>query len=203
MWGGHPVRHTGGRSTRKVKAMGTRAIYTFEDATDERHIFVHYDGYPTGAATYFKQWLDAGVTWTIPRFEADEAAAGFVAAIKTGAGNVRIAGARFSYSDVEFGYRLFMRGDALHVQCATTDYWGDAPAEHIIFDGPMAEFIGHGPGDPDHGLRRRIKKRGRRAQGAQEKTGRAGRRAEKPCALLVCGVQIGQGIALYIRRIDT
>ena len=111
--------------------MGTRAIYTFEDATDERHIFVHYDGYPTGAATYFKQWLDAGVTWTIPRFEADEAAAGFVAAIKTGAGNVRIAGARFSYSDVEFGYRLFMRGDA--------------PAEHIILDGTMAEFLATAP----------------------------------------------------------
>jgi hypothetical protein len=145
MWGGHPVRHNGGRSTRKVKAMGTRAIYTFEDATDERHIFVHYDGYPTGAATYFKQWLDAGVTWTIPRFEADEAAAGFVAAIKTGAGNVRIAGARFSYSDVEFGYRLFMRGNELHVQCATTDYWGDAPAEHIIFDGTMAEFLATAP----------------------------------------------------------
>jgi len=121
--------------------MGTRAIYTFEDATDERHIFVHYDGYPKGAAAYFKQWLDAGVSWTIPRFEADEAAAGFVAAIKTGAGNVRIAGARFSYSDVEFGYRLFMRGDALHVQCATFVFWGAAPAENIIFDGPMTEFL--------------------------------------------------------------
>jgi len=121
--------------------MGTRAIYTFEDATDERHIFVHYDGYPVGAAGYFKQWLDAGVTWTIPRFEADEAAAGFVAAIKTGAGNVRIAGARFNHTDVEFGYRVFMRGDTLHVQCAMTDYWGEAPAEHIIFDGPMATFI--------------------------------------------------------------
>jgi len=121
--------------------MSTRAIYTFEDATEERHIFVHYDGYPRGAAKYFLQWLDAGVSWTIPRFEADEAAAGFVAAIKTGAGNVRIAGARFSYTDVEFGYRLFMRGDTLHVQCATTDYWGDAPAERVIFDGPMDVFL--------------------------------------------------------------
>ena len=121
--------------------MGTRAIYTFEDATDERHIFVHYDGYPVGAASYFQQWLAAGVSWTIPRFEADEAAAGFVAAIKTGPGNVRIAGARFTYTDVEFGYRLFMRDDTLHVQCATTDYWGDAPAEHIVFDGPLATFI--------------------------------------------------------------
>ena len=121
--------------------MGTRAIYTFEDADTERHIFVHYDGYPVGAAGYFKQWLDTSYSWTLPRFEADEAAAGFVAAIKTGPGNVRICSDRFTYSDVEFGYRLFMLRDELQVQCSTTDYWGDAPAEHIIFDGPMAEFL--------------------------------------------------------------
>jgi len=121
--------------------MGTRAIYTFEDAGTERHVFVHYDGYPKGAASYFQQWLDTNYSWTLPRFEADEAAAGFVAAIKTGPGNVRICGARFDYCDVEFGYRVKMEGDALHIQCSTTDYWGDAPAEHIIFDGPMTEFM--------------------------------------------------------------
>ena len=121
--------------------MGTRAIYTFEDGEIERHIFVHYDGYPTGAASYFKQWLDTNYSWTLPRFEPDEAAAGFVAAIKTGPGNVRICHGRFDYSDVEFGYRLFTLRGELHVQCATTDYWGEAPAEHIIFDGPMSEFM--------------------------------------------------------------
>lgn len=121
--------------------MGTRAIYTFEDADTERHIFVHYDGYPVGAAGYFKQWLDTNYSWTLPRFEADEAAAGFVAAIKTGPGNVRICSDRFTSSDVEFGYRVFMLRDELQVQCSTTDYWGDAPAEHIIFDGPMSEFM--------------------------------------------------------------
>jgi hypothetical protein len=121
--------------------MGTRAIYTFEDDSCERHIFVHYDGYPKGAADYFKQWLDTNYSWTLPRFEADEAAAGFVAAIKTGPGNVRICGDRFSYTDVEFGYRLFTLRDELHVQCSTTNYRGDAPAEHIIFDGPMSEFM--------------------------------------------------------------
>jgi len=124
--------------------MGTRAIYTFEDENDERHIFVHFDNYPVGAAEYLRQWLDAGVSWTMPRFEADEAAAGFVAAIKTGAGNVRIASDRFASRDVEFGYRVFMKGvrsPRLHIQCSTTDYWGDAPAETIIFDGPMSEFM--------------------------------------------------------------
>jgi hypothetical protein len=121
--------------------MGTRAIYTFEDGDTERHIFVHYDGYPTGAASYFKQWLDTNYSWALPRFEANEAAAGFVAAIKTGPGNVRICAARFDYCDVEFGYRMTTKDGVLHVQCAHLDYWGDAPAEHILFDGTLDEFI--------------------------------------------------------------
>src|SRR6056297_723711 len=121
--------------------MSTRAIYTFEDAQDEAQIFVHHDGYPVGAASYFKKWQAAGLSWPAPRFEADEAAAGFVAAIKTGPGGVRVSGSRFAHGDVEFGYRLSMRGDALHVQCAVTDYWGDAPAEHVVFDGPLSTFL--------------------------------------------------------------
>ena len=121
--------------------MGTRAIYTFEDGYTERHVFIHYDGYPTGAASYFRKWLEAGTSWPLPRFEADEAAAGFIAAVKRGPGNVRICSARFDYCDVEFGYRVTSQDGTLRVQVATTDYWGGAPAEHIFFDGPMTEFL--------------------------------------------------------------
>lgn len=33
--------------------MSTRAVYTFQD----KHVYVHYDGYPEGAATYFESML--------------------------------------------------------------------------------------------------------------------------------------------------
>jgi len=121
--------------------MSTRAIYSFRDQTDTYHIYVHYDGYPSGAATYFKRWLDSGLSWTLPRFEADEAAAGFVAAIKTGEGSVRIAKSRTDMVDVEYGYRIYQDNDnRLCVQCVTANYW-DSLYEEVIFDGEMDTFI--------------------------------------------------------------
>lgn len=121
--------------------MSTRAIYSFIDATDTHHVYVHYDGYPSGAAAYFKQWLDSGLSWTLPRFEADEAAAGFVAAIKTGQGGVRLVKNRTDCVDVEYGYRISLNKDnRLCVQCVTTNYW-DVLHEEVIFDGDMDTFI--------------------------------------------------------------
>jgi hypothetical protein len=121
--------------------MSTRAIYSFIDATDTYHVYVHYDGYPSGAAAYFKQWLDSDLSWTLPRFEADEAAAGFIASIKTRQGNVRIAKNRTDAVDVEYGYRIYQDNDnRLCVQCVTTNYWG-VLHEEVIFDGAMDTFI--------------------------------------------------------------
>jgi hypothetical protein len=121
--------------------MSTRAIYSFIDATDTYHVYVHYDGYPSGAANYFKRWLDSNLSWELPRFEADEAAAGFIASIKTRQGNVRIAKNRTDAVDVEYGYRIYQDNDnRLCVQCVTTNYWG-VLHEEGIFDGAMDTFI--------------------------------------------------------------
>ena len=63
--------------------MGTRAVYFFEDChTDGRYygVYKHYDGYPQGAAAHIE---DAkSYAWPLPRWEADEFAAAFVAANK-------------------------------------------------------------------------------------------------------------------------
>lgn len=120
--------------------MSTRAIYTFEDGQDERHVYIHHDGYPTGAADKIRAWQVSGLSWPLPRFEADEAAAGFIAANKTLAGSVRVAASRTGAIDVEFGYRFTLKAGALHVQCVATDYWGEAPAEHVLYDGPVDDF---------------------------------------------------------------
>jgi hypothetical protein len=121
--------------------MGTRAIYTFEDNYSEVNIFIHYDGYPAGAAEYLAQWLGSEKSWPLPRFEADEAAAGFVAATKTRAGNVRIMPNRTAASDVEFGYRIGMKNGKAWIQAAETDYWDETPSEHVFFDGLLSAFI--------------------------------------------------------------
>lgn len=61
--------------------MSTRAIFTFIDGNEKHHVYKHSDGYPKGAA----QALTAALAyaWQLPRFEADEFAAAFVAANKS------------------------------------------------------------------------------------------------------------------------
>ena len=86
--------------------MSTRAIYTFKGFGEEHHVFVHYDGYPTGAAKYFGQTLDGGKVWALPRYEPDEFAAGFVASVKDRGGNVRLAPKRRAFADVAYGYTV-------------------------------------------------------------------------------------------------
>jgi acylphosphatase len=66
--------------------MSTRATYTFRDNSGNSldggpiHVYKHHDGYPTGAA----QWIEAALdhAWSLPRFEASDFAAAFVAANK-------------------------------------------------------------------------------------------------------------------------
>ena len=63
--------------------MGTRAIYFFEERQDDNSyygVYKHYDGYPRGAAGHIEKAKD--YAWPLPRWEADEFAAAFVAANK-------------------------------------------------------------------------------------------------------------------------
>ena len=51
-------------------------------------IYKHWDGYPSGVQSMIEDALK--IAWPLPRFEADEFAASFVAANKTGSGDVRL-----------------------------------------------------------------------------------------------------------------
>ena len=74
--------------------MGTRAIYIFEDDHEEVHVYKHYDNYPSGAVDFIENAKE--FAWELPRFEADEFAAAFVAANKNRkGGEVRLVNARF------------------------------------------------------------------------------------------------------------
>ena len=84
--------------------MGTRAIYIFEDEhdhvgrPDEVYVYKHYDNYPEGAVDFIENAKE--FAWELPRFEADEFAASFVAANKDRrGGGVRLVNARFKDRD--------------------------------------------------------------------------------------------------------
>lgn len=61
--------------------MSTRALYTFTDNDQSFNVYKHHDGYPSGAAQVLTDMKNHFI-WVLPRFEADEAAAGFCAAGK-------------------------------------------------------------------------------------------------------------------------
>ena len=61
--------------------MSTRALYTFIDGDSTHHVYKHHDGYPEWAAKHIEAALP--FAWALPRFEADEFAAAFVAANKS------------------------------------------------------------------------------------------------------------------------
>lgn len=60
--------------------MGTRAVYFFEDEREEVAVYKHYDNYPKGAVKFIAAAKE--YAWELPRFEADEFGAAFVAANK-------------------------------------------------------------------------------------------------------------------------
>ena len=68
--------------------MATRAIYTFKDEDTTIHVYKHWDGYPEAALKFIEKAI--AMAWALPRFEADEFAASFVAANKEQAGDIRL-----------------------------------------------------------------------------------------------------------------
>jgi hypothetical protein len=120
--------------------MGTRAVYTFID-TDERHsVFKHWDGYPRWACRFIAHALP--LAWPLPRFEADEFAAAFVAANKKEAGNVRLTSGPDAHGDLSYSYEIRCQDERLHVRIFRVGYSGPGfrQAEYQpLFKGSLEE----------------------------------------------------------------
>lgn len=73
--------------------MSTNAIIFFQsDETSISYssgVYQHWDGYPSGVQATINKTIESGLAWELPRFEADEFAAAFIAANKTAEGNYR------------------------------------------------------------------------------------------------------------------
>lgn len=122
--------------------MSTRAVYSFKGDGQTHHVYVHHDGYPTGAADKFAATLKSGKIWGGDRFEADEFAAGFVAANKAHSGSVRLFKTQRAAADVEFAYTVWQdeKTMRLMVRAQSVDAWDEWKAK-TIWTGTLAEFI--------------------------------------------------------------
>ncbi len=113
--------------------MSTRALYFFKDqgvSEDYLVVYKHHDGYPSGAVEHINAARDSGLTWSLPRWEADEFGAAFVAANKPGAGGVRLCPSAKSVADYpecgdEFRYVIEADGDGRVWVTGFTTPWAE------------------------------------------------------------------------------
>lgn len=121
--------------------MGTRAMFSFIDEDNTFHVYMHWDGYPSNAAASINNALTKA--WKLPRFEADEFAAAFVAANKTGEGNIRLLPSGtvngVAPPDIEYRYEVSVKKGQLHVRALS------AYNDKQLFNGTLAKFCGKFP----------------------------------------------------------
>ena len=105
--------------------MGTRAVYSFSDDRETHHVYKHWDGYPQNALQYISFAKDRA--WKLPRFEADEFAASFIAANKSGEGDLRLTTHYNRHGDLDYRYEVRCRSNDkdLHVIIYDVGYGGN------------------------------------------------------------------------------
>ena len=89
-------------------------------------IYKHWSGYPTGMQIMIEKAL--GLAWELPRFEADEFAASFVAANKTSSGDVRLVNpdeANNMHFDFVYVIRHMKDSDKLNVTVGHSTGWDE------------------------------------------------------------------------------
>jgi hypothetical protein len=102
--------------------MGTRAVYTFIDVDHRYSVYKHWDGYPRWGCQFIAKALP--LAWPLPRFEADEFAAAFVAANKNEAGDVRLTCGPQVHGDLAYTYEVRCQDGQLHLRIFQVRYHG-------------------------------------------------------------------------------
>jgi len=100
--------------------MSTRATIEFVDEIHTKAcVYKHCDGYPSGIAQALTNALP--LAWELPRFEADEFAAAFIAGNKTSGGNLRVIQNPKKY-DRAFHYRVSFDNGSLTIKVWAIDF---------------------------------------------------------------------------------
>lgn len=128
--------------------MSTRACYIFKDDLGSHTVYKHGDGDPSWAWRYYADTIASGLAWELPRFEADEFAAAFIARNKVGAGSVRLV-ERWNYiADIRYLYKLSMsKGNVLILKVESVSAPMRGPVKPsrwkrtTVFRGPLHRLI--------------------------------------------------------------
>lgn len=96
--------------------MSTRACISFleENPRVRYSAYIHSDGYPKGVEPRIRAALQRA--WELPRYEADDFAAAFIAANKLIGGGIRISRGHSTHGDLEYRYEVYSRDDTRKMQ---------------------------------------------------------------------------------------
>jgi len=142
--------------------MSTRAMYTFKDEYGVVHVYKHHDGYPEGGVAWIANARN--YAWPLPRFEADDFAAAFVAANKpkydpdekysNSGGGVRLCGPHIQKPyemavDAGYHYIVEFKENKLYLTIYSVKWWDTGEWDTIdeeefrslVFRGTLTEAI--------------------------------------------------------------
>ena len=132
--------------------MSTRGCYRFTDETQCLTVYKHSDNYPDGqhgGVAAIAKTLP--IAWELPRFEADEFAAAFIAANKGGSGNVRLLNTPDRTTlehmpfDIEYLYDVTEKGGKLMVKVSEIvrpqGWSGDTIEARKIASGTLQQMV--------------------------------------------------------------
>jgi hypothetical protein len=121
--------------------MSTRAVYTFKAKNErEYHIYKHHDGYPRCAFGFIYNALK--FAWPLPRFEACEFAAAFVAGNKAPrGGDVYLTTSFDDHGDLSYRYEIEFQDGKLFITAYEAESYTETGAVFkTIFKGWLEEF---------------------------------------------------------------
>ena len=95
--------------------MGTRTVLTFKDKHDSFNVYQHYDGYPDNILPSIKEAKE--FAWDLPRFEASDFAAAYIASNKNkGGGNIYLTTSHKGHMDLDYRYEIEGNDEKLFVK---------------------------------------------------------------------------------------
>jgi len=110
--------------------MGARAVYTFIDELNCVSVYKHWDGYPRCGCRFIANALP--LAWPLPRFEAEEFAAAFVAANKKGRGDIYLIAGPKAPDGLAYRYEIRCPDGRLHVRI-----YEPTDNNRLLFDGSL------------------------------------------------------------------
>jgi hypothetical protein len=117
--------------------MSTRAVVTIKDSRNTFHIYTHSDGYPEYQVKRINDAMQ--FAWALPRFEAMDFSAAFVAGSKEqGGGGIYLTDSYENHGDLEYRYEITAApsGKALFITVyAITEH------EEPIWAGTLSQMI--------------------------------------------------------------